>query len=107
MQADVELVWMGTKDLEPNAAATLAGIAGVWVAPGSPYQSLAGVLAAIRCARENEVPLLGTCGGFQHVVIEYARSVLGIADATHAEYDPYASHLFISRLACSLVGKTM
>jgi CTP synthase (UTP-ammonia lyase) len=32
--------------------------------------------------------LLGTCGGFQHVVIEYARNVLGFADAQHAEYDP-------------------
>jgi len=104
---EAEPVWIGTNELEPDAAARLAGFAGIWVAPGSPYQSLAGVLAAIRYARENDVPLLGTCGGFQHVVLEYARNVLGIADATHAEYDPYASRLFISRLGCSLVGKTM
>ncbi len=48
----------------------------------------------------------GTCGGFQHVVIEYARHVLGFEDAWHAEYDPYASELFISQLTCSLVGQT-
>src|SRR5262249_23029175 len=50
---------------------------------------------------------LGTCGGFQHLVIEYARNVLGFTDAAHAETDPYASCLFITALSCSLVGKTM
>jgi CTP synthase (UTP-ammonia lyase) len=51
--------------------------------------------------------MLGTCGGYQHVVLEYARSVLGFADAAHAEYDPYASELFITVLSCSLVRRTM
>ena len=41
------------------------------------------------------------------MVIEYARNVLGFEDAQHAEYDPYASELFISALSCSLVGQTM
>ncbi|HEX2954525.1 MAG TPA: CTP synthase, partial [Bacillota bacterium] len=50
---------------------------------------------------------LGTCGGFQHIVLEYARNVLGIKDAQHAEYDPSASSLFISKLACSLRGREM
>ena len=107
LEVEAELAWIGTEELEPNAAARLTGFAGIWVAPGSPYQSLAGVLAAIRFARDNDMPLLGTCGGFQHVVLEYARNALGIADAGHGEYDPYASRLFISRLACSLVGQTM
>jgi CTP synthase (UTP-ammonia lyase) len=53
------------------------------------------------------LPLLGTCGGFQHIILEYARHVLGFLDATHAEYNPYASSLFISRLACSLVGRAL
>ena len=61
----------------------------------------------MRLARERDLPLLGTCGGFQHLVIEYARNVLGFTDAQHAEYDPYASNLFISELACSLAGRTM
>jgi len=76
-------------------------------APWSPYKSLDGALRAIRFAREADVPLLGTCGGFQHVVIEYARNVLGFEDAQHAEYDPYTSELFVSELSCSLAGKRM
>ena len=64
-------------------------------------------LAAIRYAREQGVPCFGTCGGFQHMLIEYARNVLGFQDAQHAEYDPYASNLFITQLACSLAGRTM
>src|SRR5262249_31058175 len=52
-------------------------------------------------------PFLGTCGGFQHAVLEYARHVLGVGDAQHAEYGPSASPLFITPLSCSLVGQTM
>ena len=62
---------------------------------------------AIRYARENHIPLLGTRGGFQHITLEFARNVARIAGAAHAENNPYASVLFISRLACSLSGKTM
>ena len=75
--------------------------------PGSPYRSEDGALAAIRYARENKVPLLGTCGGFQHMILEFARNVAGIEDAAHAENDPDASVLFINKLSCSLVGQTM
>src|SRR5206468_6007076 len=64
-------------------------------------------LAAIRAARERGVPCFGTCGGFQHMVLEYARTVLGFRDAQHAEYDPYASRLFVTALACSLAGRQM
>jgi CTP synthase (UTP-ammonia lyase) len=85
----------------------LKGFDALWIAPGSPYKSLIGALNAIRYAREHDVPLLATCGGCQHVVIEYARNVLGFEDAAHAEYDPYASNLFITPLSCSLVGQTM
>ena len=79
----------------------------IWVLPGSPYKDLGKTLWAIRYARENHVPCLGTCGGFQHMVLEYARNVLGYQDAQHAEYDPYASTLFVSALACSLAGREM
>ena len=40
-------------------------------------------------------------------MIEYARNVMGLLDAAHAETDPYASCLFVTPLSCSLVGKTM
>ena len=63
---------------------------GVLIAPGSPYESMSAALAAIGLARTDRIPLLGTCAGFQHVVIEYARSVVGIVDASHAETDPDA-----------------
>lgn len=108
LSIDVEPVWIPTTSLDaPDALTALAAYRGFWIAPGSPYQSMNGALRAIRFARESGIPLLGTCGGFQHIVLEYARNVLGFADATHAEYDPYASNLFISRLACSLVGREL
>jgi CTP synthase (UTP-ammonia lyase) len=66
-----------------------------------------GALNGIRYAREHGLPFLGTCGGFQHMVIEYARNMLGFAEAAHAESDPYASELFVTALSCSLVGKTL
>jgi CTP synthase (UTP-ammonia lyase) len=65
-----------------------------------------GALVAIRHARERRVPFLGTCGGFQHAIIEYARNVLGWVDADHAESSPEAALPVISPLACALVETT-
>jgi CTP synthase (UTP-ammonia lyase) len=79
----------------------------LWCSPGSPYRSLEGALNGIRYAREQAVPFLGTCGGFQHAVLEYGRNVMRLREAAHAEYDPYSSVLFVTPLNCSLVGKTM
>jgi CTP synthase (UTP-ammonia lyase) len=104
---DVEVEWLDTAGLEGYDLAALGGYDALWCAPGSPYRSLDGALRAIRFARESDRPFIGTCGGFQHVVIEYARNVLGVEDAHHCEYDPYASDLFITPLSCSLVGQTM
>ena len=103
----IALEWVATSDAEHISNGELAAYAGWWIAPGSPYRSINGALKIIRYAREHDVPLLGTCGGYQHVVLEYARNVLGFTDAAHAEYDPYASDLFITALSCSLVGQTM
>jgi CTP synthase (UTP-ammonia lyase) len=96
--------WISTERID---IAALAEYSAIWIGPGSPYKNLQKTLDAIRYARENRVPCLGTCGGFQHMLIEYARNVLGYEDAQHAEYDPYASNLFISALACSLAGHEM
>ncbi|MEU7746474.1 hypothetical protein [Nonomuraea sp. NPDC049158] len=103
---EIEVQWQATEPLEQDLSAVHAADA-LLCAPGSPYRSLNGAVAALRHGREQGVPTLGTCGGFQHMVIEYARHVLGFEDAQHAEYDPYASDLFVSALTCSLVGKTM
>lgn len=104
----VEPRWIGTAELaRPDGLKELAECRGFWIGPGSPYQSMEGALSAIRMARERGIPLLGTCGGFQHIILEYARNVLGFTDAEHEESAPQASRLFISRLACSLAGRTM
>jgi CTP synthase (UTP-ammonia lyase) len=104
----VEVCWIGTEKLAgTDAAVVLRDFSGLWIGPASPYRSAEGALAAIRLARESKIPVLGTCGGFQHIVLEYARNVLGIGDADHEETNPEASTLVISRLACSLVGRTM
>ncbi|MFD0380929.1 hypothetical protein [Streptomyces sp. NPDC127112] len=101
----LDAYWIPTADAAAEAAAgTLAGFDAVWVLPGSPYASEAGALAAIRVAREEGIPFLGTCGGFQHALLEYARTVCGLADVAHAETDPGSDRLLIAPLACSLVG---
>lgn len=104
----VDARWLPTEALAgPDGAAMLAGRDGLLIAPGSPYRNMDGALRATRHAREGDVPLLGTCGGLQHIVIEFARNVLGVADAEHAESNPDAAHLFITPLSCSLFGQTM
>jgi len=103
----VDSTWVGTEEFKQGSGSQLADAHGIFIAPGSPYKSLNGALAAIRFARERMRPLLGTCAGFQHVILEYARHVLGFEDAEHAEYNPNASRLFISKLECSLVGRTL
>ncbi len=107
LEAEASVVWLPTDALEQGVEQTLEGFDGLWCAPGSPYRSLGGALGGVRFARERDLPFIGTCGGFQHAVLEYARNVLGFEDAQHAEYDPYASDLFISALECSLAGKKM
>jgi CTP synthase (UTP-ammonia lyase) len=104
LNLDVDPVWISAADVSP---AVIRNFAGIWVAPGSPYKSLDNAVAAIRYAREKQLPCFGTCGGFQHMIIEYARNVLGFEDAQHAEYDPYASDLFVTQLDCSLVGREL
>ena len=101
---DVDGIWVSTEEIDKTLFEHFSGI---WVAPGSPYKNMDQALWAIRYARENGVACFGTCGGFQHMIIEYARNVLGFKEAGHAEYDPYASNLFISQPACSLAGREM
>ena len=105
LAADVSWKWIHTSALR-DAPRDLAGCAAIWVVPGSPYARLPGALAAIRFARETRRPFLGTCGGFQHGLIEHARHVLGMADADHAESNPAATLPLIARLSCSLVERT-
>lgn len=99
----VEARWLGTETID-DPARVLAGVHGVWCVPASPYRCMDGALRAIRHARESGVPFLGTCGGFQHAVIEYARNVLHVADADHGETNAASPHVVIAPLACTLYG---
>jgi CTP synthase (UTP-ammonia lyase) len=76
---------------------------GIWVVPGSPYTDPDKVVAAVRTAREREIPFLGTCGGFQHAIMELAESLAGIEAPRHAEYGIEEGAIIVE-LECSLVG---
>lgn len=96
----VEYDWLATERILDDA--TLLAYDGIWCVPGSPYVATEGALRAIRFAREQGVPFLGTCGGFQHALLEYARNQLGWTDAEHAELSPQAQTPLIAPLACAL-----
>ena len=74
---DVDGIWVSTEEIDKTLFEHFSGI---WVAPGSPYKNMDQALRAIRYARENGVACFGTCGGFQHMIIEYARNVLGFKE---------------------------
>jgi len=95
--------WLATTDIK--SAEDLVGYDAIWLVPASPYKNAQGALIAVRYARENSIPFLGTCGGFQHAIIEYARNVLGWHDAAHAETDS-EGRMVIAPLSCSLVEKS-
>ncbi|MGF1424963.1 CTP synthase C-terminal region-related (seleno)protein [Kitasatospora sp. LaBMicrA B282] len=99
---DLDAYWIPTEE----AGRGLEGFDAVWVLPGSPYRSEAGAVAAIHTAREHGIPFLGTCGGFQHALLEFARNVCGLDRAGHTENDPATGDedALIVPLSCSLVG---
>lgn len=98
----VDPVWIGTDEVAAEPEGSLASMHAIWCVPASPYRSMEGALIAIRRARERGIPFLGTCGGFQHAVVEFARNVVGLEDADHAETNASGETLVISGLACSL-----
>ncbi|HXM44594.1 MAG TPA: CTP synthase [Bryobacteraceae bacterium] len=104
LDVEIDPVWIHTSRLtSKEELRALSGYQGIWCVPASPYANTEGAIAAISFARTEGIPFLGTCGGFQHAVIEYFRNVIGTADAAHAELNPEAEHPLISKLSCSLV----
>ncbi|WP_329128833.1 hypothetical protein OG552_01390 [Streptomyces sp. NBC_01476] len=103
----VDGYWIASQDAElPGAVDRFDA---VWLLPGSPYRSEAGALAAVRTAREQGIPFLATCGGFQHALLEFARDVCGLTGARHTENEAEGAtgaedDVLIAPLACSLVG---
>ena len=98
-QLDVRTAWVAT-----DSGTSLEGFDGIWLVPGSPYADDLAADAAIRRARENGIPFLGTCGGLQYAVIESVRNWLGGA-ASHEESDGVADDNVVTKLACSLYGE--
>jgi CTP synthase (UTP-ammonia lyase) len=94
---DLDVYWVPTDQ-------PVDGFDGIWLLPGSPYKSEAGAIQAVRTAREQGIPFLGTCGGFQHAMLEYARTVCGATGAQHGESTPDSDDLLIVPLECSLDG---
>lgn len=101
-QREVTWTWVASTKIR-DPAADLGPFSGVWVVPASPYANMPGVLAAIRWARETRRPIFGSCGGFQHMLIEFARDVAGLAAADTAESNPAGTAPVVAPLACSLV----
>ncbi len=102
LDVEVKITWLATDSILPDIE-PLSTFDGLWCVPASPYASMDGALSAIRIAREQNRPFLGTCGGFQHALIEYVRNVLGYEEAEHAESNPAATMPLIAPLSCSLV----
>ncbi len=100
---EVEPVWIHSTEV---SVAGLETFDALWCVPASPYQDQDAVLDAIRHARENDIPFLGTCGGFQHALIEFARNVLDCAQAQSAEEDPHSEMPLINALSCRLSEAT-
>ncbi|WP_223455769.1 MULTISPECIES: CTP synthase [unclassified Pseudomonas] len=98
---NVQWQWLATDEI--HAETPLHTFDGVWCVPATPYRNMDGALLAIRFAREQRRPFLGTCGGFQHAVLEYARNVLGWSDAEHGETNPDAARALLTPLSCALV----
>ncbi len=101
----LEARWVPTMELLPDAGSGLESFDGHWCVPGSPYASTEGALAAIADSRQRRRPFLGTCGGFQHAALEYARNVAGIRDAVHTEIEADGTPV-VAPLACALLETT-
>ncbi|EEA89798.1 CTP synthase [Collinsella stercoris] len=94
---EVELV-DGEVLSDGNADQVLGGASGILVPGGFGKRAFDGKIAAARYAREHQVPYLGICLGMQVAVCEFARDVLGYADASSSEFDPQCAHAVIDLL---------
>ena len=87
--AEIDIKWVDSELLTPdNVAETLGDCDGIIVPGGFGGRGIEGMIAAAQYARENDVPYFGICLGMQIVVIEFARHVLGLADANSTEINP-------------------
>ncbi|MCY1714558.1 CTP synthase [Caproiciproducens galactitolivorans] len=89
----VKIKWIDSEMIEAgNVADILSGVNGVIVPGGFGQRGIEGMITAIHYAREKNIPCLGICLGMQLMIVEYARNVLGLADANSAEFDPQSKN---------------
>src|SRR5579864_5492130 len=106
LRLNVSANWLPTLALAGEGALKLLSAQeAILAGPGSPYASAEGMIAGIEFARLYRVPFLGTCGGFQYVLIEYARHVLGLRDADTEENGDASSAPVITPVACPVPGR--
>jgi CTP synthase len=98
--AKVVIRWVPSDECQTpeGAEASLAGVDAVLVPGGFGVRGIEGKLGALRWAREGRVPTLGICLGLQSMVIEFARSVLGLENASSSEFDPQSEHPVIATM---------
>ncbi|WP_232702774.1 glutamine hydrolyzing CTP synthase [Halobacterium wangiae] len=84
---DVNVLWVDSEEMHDHHEQRLEDADGIVVPGGFGSRGTEGKIEAIRYARENDVPFLGLCLGFQMAVVEYARNVLGMEGAHSAEVD--------------------
>lgn len=99
ISSTVEYQWLNSSTFKQDS---LPEFDALWCVPASPYKNTNNVLLAIQFARENDIPYLGTCGGYQHAALEFAQNVLGYSDAGNVETNPDTSMPLISGLTCKL-----
>ena len=96
---NVKIKWIETTSItDQNAAENLSNVDGIIVPGGFGTRGVEGKIACIKFARENKLPYLGLCFGFQMAVIEFARNVCGLTKANSTEIDPDCPDPVISTL---------
>ena len=97
----VNIRWIPSDECETHEGAVehLADLDGICVPGGFGIRGIEGKLGALKFARENNIPTLGLCLGLQCMVIEYARNVAGLPDASSTEFDPDTSTPVIATMA--------
>jgi len=81
----VNIRWVDSEDVEEKGTSLLEGVDGILIPGGFGIRGTEGKIMAAKYARENRIPFLGVCFGFQLAVIEFARNVLGYGDAHSTE----------------------
>lgn len=93
------VVWVESTDLEKGKSIEKLELAdGILVPGGFGRRGIEGKILAIRYARENKVPFLGICLGFQLATVEFCRGVLGLENANSSEFDPETPYAVVDLL---------